>query len=43
MRDPGFANAVEDYLRAETEAVDHEIEILTEYGPFRRVHVEEQE
>ena len=43
MRDPGFFNAVEDYLKAETEAVDQEIEILTDYGPFKRVHVEEQE
>ena len=43
MRDPGFSNAVEDYLKAETEAVDQEIEILTDYGPFKQVHVEEQE
>ena len=33
--DPGFRRAVEDYLRAESDAVDHEIEVLTSYGPFR--------
>lgn len=43
MRDEGFANAVGDYLRAERDAVDQEIEILTEYGPFKRAQVEEQE
>ncbi|MCX7558466.1 GNAT family N-acetyltransferase [Sulfitobacter sp. F26204] len=43
MRDAGFANAVGEYLQAERDAVDHEIEVLTEYGPFRRVQVEEQE
>ncbi len=43
MRDAGFANAVGDYLEAERAAVDEEIEILTEYGPFKRAEVEEQE
>ncbi|NNE51464.1 MAG: N-acetyltransferase [Sulfitobacter sp.] len=43
MRDEGFANAVADYLEAERNAVDQEIEILTDYGPFKRAHVEEQE
>lgn len=43
MRDPGFARAVEDYLQAERDAVDHEIEVLTEYGPFKQVQIEEQE
>ena len=43
MRDAGFANAVGDYLEAERAAVDEEIEILTEYGPFKRAQVEEQE
>lgn len=32
----GFARAVAQYLRAEERAVDHEIEVLTAYGPFRR-------
>ena len=43
MRDEGFANAVGEYLQAERDAVDHEIEVLTEYGPFKRANVEEQE
>jgi predicted N-acyltransferase len=41
--DPGFADAIGTYLTAEREAVEEEIEILTEYGPFKRVEVEEQE
>lgn len=43
VRDEGFANAVADFLEAEGNAVDQEIEILTEYGPFKRVQIEEQE
>ena len=43
MRDAGFTHAVGDYLAAERAAVDEEIEILTDYGPFRRSQVEEQE
>ncbi len=41
--DPGFAGAVERYLEAERAATEEEIEILTDYGPFRKTHVEEQE
>jgi uncharacterized protein len=43
MRDEGFMRAVEDYLVQERAAVDEEIDILTDYGPFKRVEVEEQE
>ncbi|MBB3992480.1 hypothetical protein GGR95_000099 [Sulfitobacter undariae] len=43
MRDAGFARAVGDYLEAERAAVEEEIEVLTEYGPFKKVEVEEQE
>ena len=43
MRDEGFARAVGDYLEAETAAVDEEIEILTDYGPFKKAQIEEQE
>jgi hypothetical protein len=43
MRDPGFARAVGDYLEAERAAVDEEIEVLTEYGPFKKTEMEEQE
>jgi hypothetical protein len=41
--DPGFADAVQRYLEAERAAVEEEIEILTDYGPFRKAQVEEQE
>jgi predicted N-acyltransferase len=43
IADPGFRDAVERYLVAEREAVDHEIEVLTSYGPFRRAQIEERE
>ncbi|MBT8153836.1 GNAT family N-acetyltransferase [Epibacterium ulvae] len=43
MRDPGFADAVERYLVAERAAIEEEIEVLTDYGPFRKADVEEQE
>ena len=43
IADPGFRDAVARYLDAEREAVDHEIEVLTSYGPFRRTEMEEQE
>ena len=35
--DPGFSKAVADYLEAERRAVDEDIEILTSYGPFRKL------
>ncbi len=41
--DPGFADAIANYLQAEREAVEEEIEILTDYGPFKKVQIEEQE
>ncbi|MCP5088074.1 MAG: N-acetyltransferase [Rhodobacteraceae bacterium] len=34
--DPGFRDAVAQYLDAERSAVDEEIEIMTSYGPFKR-------
>ena len=37
MADEGFAGAVRDYLEAERGAVDQDIEILTGYGPFKRL------
>ena len=40
IADKGFARAVAQYLRAEAAAVQEEIEVLTAYGPFRRVHSE---
>ena len=41
--DEGFRVAVADYLKAERAAIDEEIEVLTTYGPFKKIHVEEQE
>ena len=41
--DAGFADAVGQYLQQERAAVDHEIEILTSYGPFRAPDIEEQQ
>jgi len=41
--DPGFAKAIAHYLEAETDAVSEEIEVLTQYGPFRNEPQEEQE
>jgi uncharacterized protein len=41
IADPGFRDAVARYLAAERLAVDEEIEVLTAYGPFRRVHSED--
>jgi predicted N-acyltransferase len=43
VADPGFADAIKRYLKAERDAIDEEIEILTDYGPFRRAQIEEQE
>jgi uncharacterized protein len=41
--DAGFRDAVARFLEQEREAVDQEVEVLTRYGPFKRVQVEEQE
>ena len=43
IADPGFADAVKKYLDAEGRAVGEEIEILTDYGPFRKSNPEEQQ
>ncbi|MBC7155780.1 MAG: N-acetyltransferase [Rhodobacteraceae bacterium] len=36
IADPGFRDAVARYLEAERNAIDEEIEVLTDYGPFRK-------
>lgn len=36
IADAGFRRAVAQYLDQERRAIDHEIEVLTSYGPFRR-------
>lgn len=43
VADRGFADAIARYLEAEREAVEEEIEVLTDYGPFKRAQIEEQE
>jgi hypothetical protein len=40
IADPGFARAVARYLAAERAAQSREIEVLTDYGPFRKVTTE---
>lgn len=40
MADDGFSGAVADYLKAERQAIDEDIEVLTRYGPFRKIHEE---
>ena len=41
IADPAFCDAVARYLAEERRAVDEEIEVLTAYGPFRRVSSED--
>lgn len=41
--DAGFGQAVARYLDSERRAVDHDIEVLTSYGPFRKDNREEQQ
>lgn len=43
IADPGFRDAVATYLEAERDAVDEEIEVLTDYGPFRKVQRQEDD
>lgn len=37
VADPGFSKAIATYLDAERDAIDEEIEVLTDYGPFKKV------
>ncbi|MEM1065462.1 MAG: GNAT family N-acetyltransferase [Pseudomonadota bacterium] len=41
VADQGFAEAIEQYLIAERDAVTEEIEVLTSYGPFKKVMAED--
>ncbi|MFP4238212.1 MAG: GNAT family N-acetyltransferase [Rhodosalinus sp.] len=43
IAEPGFAEAVGRYLKAERRAIAQDIEVLTAYGPFRKAQVEERE
>ena len=40
IADPGFRDAVDRYLKEERASVNEEIEILTDYGPFRKIRGE---
>ena len=37
IADQGFSGAVAEYLEAERDAVGQDIEVLTGYGPFRKI------
>jgi predicted N-acyltransferase len=41
ISNPSFRDAVAQYLIEERRAVDHEIDVLTDYGPFRRITSED--
>ena len=41
IADPSFRAAVAQYLEAERRAVDEDIEVLTRFGPFRKVQSED--
>jgi len=41
IADESFARAVAQYLEAERAAVCEDIEVITRYGPFRKIHSEE--
>ncbi|MCY4305142.1 MAG: GNAT family N-acetyltransferase [Aestuariivita sp.] len=38
---PNFSDAISRFLEAERQAIGEDIEILTEYGPFKTIEVEE--
>ncbi|MEO0692770.1 MAG: GNAT family N-acetyltransferase [Pseudomonadota bacterium] len=42
IADEGFASAIAQYLEGERQAVDEEIEVLTSYGPFKKVTSEDE-
>ncbi|MCK0171310.1 GNAT family N-acetyltransferase [Aliiroseovarius sp. S1123] len=43
INDPGFREAVDQFLRSERRAVAQDIDILTSYGPFKSVDVSEHD
>jgi predicted N-acyltransferase len=43
IEDKGFSDAVARFLVEERAAVSNDIDVLTEWGPFKKTHVEEQE
>jgi len=43
IRDEGFRDAIARYLDAERSAINEEIEVLTQYGPFRKSQGEDHD
>lgn len=43
VADEGFSDAIAQYLTAERNAIEQDIEVLTSYGPFRRETQEERQ
>ena len=43
IQDPGFRDAIDRYLQEEREAVSQDVEVLTNYGPFKRGNEEDHE
>jgi len=41
--DKGFSDAIARYLQEERKAIEQDIEVLTDYGPFKKIQVEEQQ
>lgn len=41
VANPSFRTAIEEFLIAESRAIDQDIEILTSYGPFKKTGAEE--
>ncbi len=43
IRDPGFREAIDSFLVQERQAVNNDIEVLTSWGPFRKVIAEDHQ
>ena len=43
INDPGFREAVDQFLQSERKAVAQDIDILTSYGPFKSVDMSEHD
>lgn len=40
VADPGFRDAIQQFLHAEKAAIDDDIEVMTDYGPFKKTNQE---
>ena len=43
VADPSFRDAIEGFLLNEGRAIEEDIEIMTSYGPFRKIHEKDVE